>query len=82
MKKAEDYLINMLQPFYRGELIEVIKQVQIDTIKETCQVCADNADADYIVIDCFDRTTGEDIEAYVIKSSILEVADKLIKELE
>ena len=92
MKKISDYFEGIpLEVKYdngynvtisREDLYNVIKQVQIDTIKATVQSCADNADADYTITDNFDPVTGEDIEVYVIKSSILEVADKLIKELE
>ena len=75
----------------RELLLETIKQIQIDTIKETVQACADNADADInflgdIAIESMKSgepfLSEEDYEVYVIKSSILEVADKLIKELE
>lgn len=72
----------------REGLYDAIKQIQIDAIKATVQACADNANADVefcgwlddqrILGDCKE---GEDYEVYVIKSSILEVADKLIKEL-
>ena len=92
MKKINDYFEGVpLKVKYdngyniiinREDLYNVIKQVQVETIKATAQTCADNADADYTIIDNFDPVTGEDIEVYVIKSSILEVADKLIKELE
>jgi hypothetical protein len=64
----------------RDELLNILKQIQIDTIRETTQACADNAEADYVFTG--NRDENSDIEIYVIKSSILEVADKLIKELE
>lgn len=35
MKKAEEYLFNRLQPFYRTDLIDIIKQAQEDAIRET-----------------------------------------------
>ena len=92
MKQINDYFIGKpLDVKYdngynvvinRNELLNILRQIQIDTIRETTQACADNADADYTITDNFDPVTGEDIEVYVIKSSILEVADKLIKELE
>ena len=72
-------------------LLEIIKKVQIDAIKTTVQACADNADADINFLGDLAREymnpdepflSEEDYEVYVIKSSILEVADKLIKELE
>jgi hypothetical protein len=73
----------------RDELLNILKQIQIDTIRKTTQACADNADADVEFCGWFDDQRilggckeGEDYEVYVIKSSILEVVDKLIKELE
>ena len=75
----------------RELLLEIIKEIQIDTIKETVQACADNADADITFCGWLAEESsksgepfeeGEDYEVYVIESSILEVAEKLIKELE
>ena len=101
MKKIEDYFKNKdLEVKYldgydirinRELLLEIIKEIRIDTINETCQACADNADADIEFLGDLARESivsgepflsEEDYEVYVIKSSILEVADKLIKELE
>ena len=55
MKKIEDYFKNKdLEVKYldgydirinRELLLEIIKEIRIDTINETCQACADNADA-------------------------------------
>jgi hypothetical protein len=81
---------NSNKPFWSKEFIlKIIKQAQIDTIKATVQACADNADAGFEPINWLVKQyvsipfiEGEDYEVYVIKSSILEVADKLIKELE
>ena len=73
------------------DLIEVIKIVQRETIRSTVQVCADSADADVTFCGWLAEESlnsgepfeeEEDYEVYVIESSILEVADKLIKELE
>ncbi len=86
MKKAEEYVNDFWGEAPIGDIVshydicEVIKRVQADAIKETCQACAENADADYTFTG--NRDENSDIEVYVIKSSILEVADKLIKELE
>ena len=75
----------------RDELLNILRQIQIDTIKETCQACADNADADVTFCGWLAEESlnsgesfeeGKDYEVYVIESSILEVANKLIKELE
>ena len=101
MKKIDDYFEGIpLEVKYdngynviinREDLYNVIKQIQIDTIKATVQACADNADADVEFLgDLAEESvrsgepflSEEDYEVYVIKSSILEVADKLIKELE
>ena len=88
MKKAEEYIPKVCaveeilhsssnKPFWSKEFIlKIIKQIQIDTIKETVQACADNADADITFVG-----NNRHYEVYVIKSSILKVADKLIKEL-
>ena len=75
----------------RDTLLEIIREIQIDTIKETCQACTDNADADVTFCGWLAEESlrsgepfeeGEDYEVYVIESSILSVVDKLIKELE
>jgi hypothetical protein len=99
MKKINDYFdgvpitVEYLDGYYinihRDTLLEIIKKIQTDTIKETCQACADDAEADITWIkdnETFDYTdvlVDEEIEyeVYVIKSSILKVANKLIKEL-
>lgn len=85
MKRTEEYLKDLFEePFnledqnsIEYDFYLVLQQAQIDAIKATVQACADNADADYTFIN-----NNSDIEVYVIKSSILEMADKLIKELE
>lgn len=101
MKKISDYFEGVsLEVKYdngynviinREDLYNVIKQIQIDTIKTTVQACADNADADIEFLGDLARESmksgepflsEEDYEVYVIESSILEVAEKLIKELE
>lgn len=81
MKKAEEYWDDLESDTY-DYIVAIFKQVQIDTIKETCKVCADSADADFnFNCDADSHVSYNDVEVYVIKSSILEVADKLIKEL-
>ena len=97
MKKAEEYVNDFWGKIPETCLISeydiklVIKYAQIDAIKSTVQACADNADADMELLGDLARESiesgepflsEEDYEVYVIKSSILEVADKLIKELE
>lgn len=98
MKKINDYFIGKpLDVKYdngynviinRDELLNILRQIQIDTIRATVQACADSADADVEFIGWLSEQqlngnfiSGEDYEVCVIKSSILEVADKLIKEL-
>lgn len=87
MKKAKDY-INISNLSFKSKTLQIgiieewIKAAQIDAIDATVKRCADNADADYTITDNFDPVTGEDIEVYVIKSSILQVAEELKKELE
>ena len=55
------------------DLIEVIKIVQKETIKETVQECAENVKLYFIDL--------EQSEQEIDKNSILSIADKLIKEL-
>lgn len=62
-----------------NEVVRLIKEVQRNTIEYTLQQASENADADYVLVDSFDRMTGEDIEAYVINESILGIKDKLFK---
>ena len=75
----------------RDLLLEIIKEIQIDAISETAQACANSAEADVTFCGWLAEESlksgepfeeGEDYEVYVIESSILSVADKLIKELE
>jgi hypothetical protein len=60
----------------RDELLNILRQIQIDTIRETVQACADS------VMLKFEDDKNKLMHVIVNKSSILEVADKLIKELE
>ena len=93
MKKAEEYLklihAKDFNPSSLGEAIKlVIKQAQIDAIKETCEECAESSSWEYA--DCrhdipdFVPYVGDNEYGYnyIDKKSILSVADKLIKELE
>lgn len=66
----------------RELLLEIIKEIQIDTINETVQACVDNAYCDLIHPPDEDYPELEESEYMVVKSSILSVAEKLIKELE
>ena len=86
MKKTEEYLKLMhakdFNPSSLGEAIKlVIKQVQIDAIKETCEMCSNEAETyEYNHLDACSECGHT--ATYVDKNSILSVADKLIKELE
>ena len=101
MKPIKDYFKNKdLEVKYldgydihinRELLLEIIKEIQIDTINETAQACANSAEANITFCGWLAEESlksgepfeeGEDYEVYVIESSILSVADKLIKELE
>ena len=87
MKKAEEYINDFWGKIPETCLISeydiklVIKYAQIDAIKATVQACADNAAADVTFVGNPYDPEDDSYEVYVIKSSILEVADKLIKEL-
>ena len=60
----------------RDTLLEIIKEIQTDTINESVQSCADNAKFK------FEDNKDKLMHVIINKSSILEVAEKLIKELE
>ena len=60
----------------RDELLNILRQIQMDTIRETAQACTDSAMLK------FEDDKDKLMHVIVNKSSILEVADKLIKELE
>lgn len=77
-----EYLDGYAVHINRELLLEIIKEIQIDTIKETVQACADNAYCDLIHPPDDEYPELEESEYKVVKSSILSVADKLIKELE
>ena len=88
MKKSEDIVDYDLQEildiavmnssYCRNILIKVIKQVQIDAIKETCKRCSDEAEMTGISYGNDKSITDYEVD----KKSILSVAAKLIKELE
>lgn len=53
-----------------GSLIE---KICVKVWNEAIETAADNADADYTLLESFDRITGKNIEVYVIKDSILKL---------
>ena len=88
MKKAEyivDYDLQeildiavMNSSYCRNILIRVVKQAQIDAIKETCKRCANEAEMTGISYGNDKSITDYEVD----KNSIISVADILIKELE
>jgi len=64
-----------------NEVLRLIKLAQEDAIRETVQACADNAETEEIEVSESIHGGSSYIYSIVDKSSILEVADKLIKEL-
>ena len=82
MKKAKEWFEEELsgEPLTQESVIEVLKMVQIDTIKETCKRCSESAEVKYTFVSTGDYS-GHD--KYIIdKNSILQVAEKLKEELE
>ena len=57
-----------------------LKKIQRNAIEYALQVASENAEADYNITESFDRLTGEDIEVYVINSSILNLKEQIFKE--
>ena len=80
MKKPEDYLeLFTFNPnTITDEALSIIKQAQIDAIKETCKRCSDEAEMTGISYGNDKSITDYEVD----KDSILSVADKLIKEIE
>ena len=86
MKKVDDYIIDFWGTLKDGitkdgryvsdyDIKLVLKQLQIDTIKETCRICARKA-----------KTTSKQLddstwEVFINRDAILEVADELIEKL-
>jgi len=65
----------------REELYNIGKQIQEDTIRETVKKCIENVYCDLIHPPNEEYPELEESEYRVVKSSILSIADKLIKEL-
>ena len=86
LKSAEE-IVDLLEAeipyeitYERPYIIEAIQIAQKDAIEKTLQTASENAVADYNVIESFNRITGEDIEAYVINSSITGLKDKIFED--
>lgn len=92
MKKPIEYLKELFEgePFniedensIEYDLLQVIKQAQLDIIEEVVKRCANNADADFTHLgDDLKKIGAEYIEVYVLKDSILNIAEQLRKEIE
>ena len=86
LKSAEEivYLLEAGIPYEityeRPYIIEAIQIAQRDSIEKTLQIASENAVADYNFTEYFDRLTGENIEVYVINSSILYCKETIFKE--
>lgn len=88
LKNAEDLVTSIEhddghwadQEYYRDDIIRVIKEAQKEAVEKTLQVASENAEADYNITESFDRLTGEDIEVYVINSSILNLKEQIFKD--
>jgi hypothetical protein len=75
----EEILKNNLNPFETLMLGTVLKKEILLAMKEAVEtaidICAENADADYT---CLSQCMKEDIEVYVITSSILDVKKLIV----
>jgi hypothetical protein len=97
MKKLKEYL-ESLYITKDGEpesvhdsvenVLDVLKQIQLDAIEATCKRCAEEADADFEPLGWLAEQhmntpfiEGEDYEVSIIRASILKVADKMKEEL-
>ena len=89
MKKAEQYLKEYVGRRYPStdynseevDIMEAIKQAQIDAIEETVKLCAKNAYCDLIHPPDEDYPDLEESEYLVVKQSILNCAEILKKQL-
>ena len=99
LKSAEEYYNDYNLKCYRGvcnkelfskrEMLELIKQAQLDAIQTTVKNCAEEADANVEFIgwlnenkEVYNIQEGQDYEVRVIKSSILNVAEKRKEKLD
>ena len=78
-QKFEDTLKGLGWIFYDSEVCanNYIEKKDLIKLLETgfnlgIEVAADNAEADYNITEWFDSMTGENIEVYVLKESILQ----------
>ena len=89
MKKAEYYLLKFVGRRYTNtaynaeeiDIMEAIKQAQLDAIDETVKLCAENAYCDLIHPPDEDYPDLEESEYLVVKQSILNCAEILKQRL-
>ena len=94
MKKAEEYIVEKEtdhwadQEFDKSDIINWIKQAQIEAIEETVRRCAESAQIDFIdltfnkIFDYSECLLDDDVDVIINKESIFSVAEQLKKELE
>ena len=91
MKKPEEYLNQVNSFTLREDLYKIGKQMMKDTIEYTLQQAVENAEVDVNFMGWLAEESiksgepfieGEDYEVYIINSSILNIKDKLLKEVE
>ena len=86
MKTPEEYVIIREvdhwadQDFYKEEIIEWIRQAQLDAIDETVKLCAEKADID-LIQEWEGIETGYKNKVTVSKTSILNCAEILKKQI-
>lgn len=91
MRKAKEYLIGCEHDgsyIPVNEVLRIIKSAQIDAIEAACKRCAEEAEADFEPLGWLAEQhmsspfmEGEDYEVPVIRTTILEVADKMKEEI-
>ena len=95
MRKAKD-IVRILdlefdcednREYYTNIIINSFKQAQLETIEETVKMCAENAYVEYVdltsneIFDYTDIIIDDNVAAQVNKQSILNIAEKLKKEI-
>jgi len=90
MRKAEEIAKkykNLVVAVTKEEFIRVIKQIQLEAIDEAVKRCAESVEFTYAAYE-YEIPKGSDFVGdieygwhYIDKSSILKVADQLLKEL-
>lgn len=73
-----EYYENVTNTEYENSLFisvydELVQRICTRVYNQALEDAANNADADYTITEDFNKLTGEDIEAFVIKESILKL---------